>query len=85
MEGRSLELNDDARRALELLHEHGSVSVEGLRVAGVLMPGQALYALQLAGLPVRRNGTAWRLVDRSEPAPVVPAPPPRVRRVQRAQ
>lgn len=81
MEGRAHELNDDARRTLELLNEHSVVSVAALRAAGVSMPAQALYALQLAGWPVRRKGGSWRLDDGSEPPPVKPVPPPRVRRV----
>ena len=85
MEGSPDELNADTRTALELLHQQGSVTVAALRAAGVSMPAQALYALQLAGHPVRRSGATWRLVDPSEPKPVQPAPPPRVRRVTRDQ
>jgi hypothetical protein len=83
MEGRREELHDDARRALELLLDGGEVSLAAVRAAGVKMPAQALYALQLAGWPVRRRGSAWRLADPDEPRPEPPAPAPRVRRVPR--
>lgn len=77
------ELNDEARRALALMQEQGEVTVSGLRAIGVTMPAQALYALELAGWPVRRAGGRWRLADPNEPPPVKPPPPPRVRRVER--
>jgi hypothetical protein len=83
VEGRPQELSDDARRALDLLRHDGAVSVAALRSAGIAQPAQALYALQLAGWPVRRNGSSWRLVDRSEAPPPRPVPTPRVRRVTR--
>jgi hypothetical protein len=83
VEGRPQELTDDARRALELLQHDGAVSVTALRSAGIGQPAQALYALQLAGWPVRRSGSSWRLVDRLEPPPPRPVPAPRVRRVSR--
>jgi hypothetical protein len=83
VEGRPQELSDDARRALDLLRHDGVVSVAALRSAGIAQPAQALYALQLAGWPVRRNGSSWRLVDRLEPPPPRPVPAPRVRRVSR--
>lgn len=77
------ELSEEARRALALLQEQATVTVTELRGAGVSMPAQALYALQLAGLPVRRAGNRWRLADADEPPPVKPPPAPRVRRVDR--
>ncbi|GAC1436161.1 MAG: hypothetical protein NVSMB51_06910 [Solirubrobacteraceae bacterium] len=83
MDEHSFELADPARRALELLTEQGTVSAETLRAAGIAMPAQALYSLQLAGWPVQRRGASWRLIDSDEPAPVRPDPPPRVRRVDR--
>lgn len=79
----SREINDEARVALALLHEQGVVTTTSLRAAGVTMPAQALYGLQLAGWPVRRTSAGWRLADPDEPPPVVPEPPPRVRRVRR--
>ncbi len=84
MDEPSFELNDDARRALDLLHERGAISASELRGAGVSMPAQAFYSLQLAGWPVQRSGSSWRLVDRAEPAPTRQEPPPRVRRVARS-
>lgn len=73
------ELDPDARRALELLHAQELVSVAELRARGVPQPAQALYALQLAGWPVRRSGSCWRLASPDEPPPPRPAPTPRVR------
>jgi hypothetical protein len=55
------------------------VSVSDLRACGVPQPAQALYALQLAGWPVRRSGSRWRLAAADEPPPPRPAPTPRVR------
>lgn len=83
MDDRATELTNEARIALELLHEQGSASVTALRSAGVTMPAQALYALQLAGWPVVRRGNTWRLTDPDTPPPPKPAPIPRVRRVTR--
>lgn len=73
----------EARIALELLQDEGTVSVVALRSAGVSMPAQALYALQLAGWPVVRSGSSWRLIDPDAPVAPKPAPVPRVRRVLR--
>jgi hypothetical protein len=53
--------------------------VSDLRACGVPQPAQALYALQLAGWPVRRSGSRWRLAVADEPPPPRPAPTPRVR------
>jgi hypothetical protein len=83
MDDRSSELTNEARIALDLLQQQGSASVTVLRAAGVTMPAQALYALQLAGWPVVRRGNAWRLTDPDAPVPPKPAPIPRVRRVTR--
>lgn len=80
---RATELTNEAKIALELLQENGPTSVDALRAAGVTMPAQALYALQLAGWPVVRRGSTWRLTDPAEPVPPKPAPIPRVRRVTR--
>ncbi|MCW3040254.1 MAG: hypothetical protein JWM31_2159 [Solirubrobacterales bacterium] len=85
MDERATELTNEARIALDLLQQSGSASVDALRVAGVTMPAQALYALQLAGWPVVRRGSTWRLVDPEEPVPPKPAPIPRVRRVTREE
>jgi hypothetical protein len=76
-------LTNEARIALDVLQAEGVVSVDALRVAGVTMPAQALYALQLAGWPVVRRGSTWRLTDPDAPVPPKPAPIPRVRRVLR--
>jgi putative MATE family efflux protein len=57
--------------------------IGALAIVGIAQPAQALYRLQLAGWPVRRNGGSWRLVDRSEAPPPRPVPAPRVRRVVR--
>jgi hypothetical protein len=83
MAGRHDDLHDDARRALALLERQPEVRIGELRDAGVSGPAQALYALQLAGWPLRRRGGVWRLVGPDEPAPPVAEPPPRVRRVAR--
>lgn len=83
MGNRSDDLNDDARRALELLRAYATVTVAEARSAGVQMPAQAFYALQLAGHPVRRQGDAWRLASPDEPRPAPPPPRPRVVRVAR--
>lgn len=83
MDDRATELTHEARIALELLQDDGAASVDALRAAGVTMPAQALYALQLAGWPVVRRGSTWRLTDPADPVPPKPAPIPRVRRVTR--
>lgn len=83
VDDRASELTNEARIALDLLQEEGAASVDGLRAAGVTMPAQALYALQLAGWPVVRRGSTWRLTDPNAPVPPKPAPIPRVRRVVR--
>jgi hypothetical protein len=83
VDDRASELTSEARIALDLLQEQGSASVDALRAAGVTMPAQALYALQLAGWPVVRRGSTWRLTDPNAPVPPKPAPIPRVRRVSR--
>lgn len=85
VDDRASELTNEARIALELMQERGSASVDVLRAAGVTMPAQALYALQLAGWPVVRRGSTWRLTDPTEPVPPKPAPVPRVRRVSRSE
>lgn len=75
------ELDADARLALRMLQDGGVVGVESLRKAGVAMPAQAVYALQLGGIDLQRHGSGWRLArpeDRKPP----PEPPPRVRRVR---
>ena len=79
MEGRPHDLSADAGRTLEMLQRDDVVSVASLRQAGVVQPAQALYALQLAGWPVRRSGNHWRLAAADEPPPPRPAPTPRVR------
>lgn len=83
MDDRATELTAEARIALDLLHTTGSASINALRQAGVTMPAQALYALQLAGWPVVRRGSTWRLTDPDAPPAPKPAPIPRVRRVTR--
>lgn len=83
MSERSHDLNDDARRALELLRSTPTVSVSSARAAGISMPAQAFYALQLAGWPVKRKGDQWRLVGPDEVAPPKAPPRPRVVRVSR--
>jgi hypothetical protein len=83
VDDRGTELTLEARIALEVLQVDGVASVEALRTAGVTMPAQALYALQLAGWPVVRRGSTWRLTDPNAPVPPKPAPVPRVRRVLR--
>ncbi len=83
MDERETEITHEARIALDLLQTQGPASIDALRAAGVTMPAQAMYALQLAGWRVVRNGAAWRLVDPDAPAPPRPAPVPRVRRVIR--
>ncbi len=83
MDDRGSTLTNEARIALEVLQDDGVASVDALRGAGVTMPAQALYALQLAGWPVVRHGSQWRLVDPDAPVPPKPTPIPRVRRVLR--
>lgn len=83
VDDRGTELTSEARAVLATLQSEGVVSVAGLRAAGVTMPAQALYALQLAGWPVVRRGSSWRLTDPDVPVPPKPAPIPRVRRVLR--
>lgn len=83
MDDRGSTLTTEARIALEILQDDGVASVDALRTAGVTMPAQALYALQLAGWPVVRKGSQWRLTDPDAPVPPRPAPVPRVRRVLR--
>jgi hypothetical protein len=83
VDDRGTTLTNEARIALEVLQDDGVASVEALRTAGVTMPAQALYALQLAGWPVVRKGSKWRLTDPDAPVPPKPAPVPRVRRVLR--
>lgn len=83
MDDRASELTNEAKIALDVLHTSGSASVSVLRAAGVTMPAQALYALQLAGWPVVRRGSIWKLTDPDAPVPPKPAPVPRVRRVNR--
>jgi hypothetical protein len=83
MDDRGTTLTNEARIALEILQDDGVASVAALRAAGVTMPAQALYALQLAGWPVVRSGSQWRLTDPDAPVPPRPAPVPRVRRVIR--
>jgi hypothetical protein len=76
---RAHELDREARRTLELLQAQDLVTIAQLRDRGVPQPAQALYALQLAGWPVRRSGANWRLAMTDEPPPPRPAPKPRVR------
>jgi hypothetical protein len=76
---RANELDQEAVRTLELLKAQELVSVAELRAIGVPQPAQALYALQLAGWPVRRSGNRWRLAADDEQPPPRPAPTPRVR------
>lgn len=83
MDERETEITSDARIALDLLQTDRAASVDALRAAGVRMPAQAMYALQLAGWPVVRRGATWSLTDPDEPPPPRPAPVPRVRRVIR--
>jgi hypothetical protein len=81
---RSEDLTPDARIALHVLETVGTTSVAELRAEGVQMPAQALYALQLAGYPVRRSSSnVWRLAAHDEPVPPPPPPKPRVRRIAR--
>ncbi len=75
------DLDADARLALKMLDGGRVVSVEDLRDAGVAMPAQAIYALQLGGVALLRQGGGWRLArpdDRKPP----PEPAPRVRRIR---
>jgi hypothetical protein len=76
---RANELDQEAVRTLQLLQSQEHVSVVELRACGVPQPAQALYALQLAGWPVRRRGNRWWLAADDEPPPPRPAPTPRVR------
>lgn len=74
------DLDADARLALTMLQGGGVVGVQAFRDAGVTMPAQAIYALQLGGVALQRQGDGWRLArpeDRKPP----PQPPPRVRRI----
>lgn len=83
MDERDTEIIGETRIALDVLQTDRAASVDALRAAGVTMPAQAMYALQLAGWPVVRHGATWRLTDPDAPPPPRPAPVPRVRRVIR--